>query len=89
MRIAGALALGAALLAAPLPVRAGGPLVIATDGTPVGWDATRPVSYETDRGGLGLLANATATAMVERLFATWEAVPTATIGFARTGTDRP
>ena len=24
--------------------------------------------------------------MVERLFATWEAVPTATIGFARTGT---
>src|SRR5262249_6720924 len=86
MKIAGALALGVALLAGAPPVHAGGPLVITTDGTPVGWDVTQPVAYETDRGALGLLTNATATAMVERLFTTWENVPTASIRFVRSGT---
>jgi hypothetical protein len=64
---------------------AGGPLVVATDGTPVGWSTAAPVPYVTDLGGLGLLANADAVGLVGTLFGTWQAVPTTTIRFARAG----
>jgi len=66
--------------------RAGGPLVVTTDGVPVGWDTTSPIPYHTDLGTLGVLSNASATAMVDRLFGTWAGLPTVTIRFARTGT---
>jgi hypothetical protein len=73
------------LLASAAAVRGGGPLVVATDGRPVGWDPTRPLAYEVDRGALGALDNTAATALVERLLGTWRDVPTATIDFVRTG----
>jgi hypothetical protein len=43
------------------------------------------VPYYTDQGGLGLLANAEAVALVEALFGAWEEVPTATIAFTHAG----
>ena len=65
---------------------AGGPLVVATDGSAVGWDTRAPVPYRIDRGGLGVLSNIDATALVDSLFGRWTDVPTATIGFTRAGT---
>lgn len=74
------------LAAVPFTARAGGPLVVTTDGSAVGWEAARPVPYETDQGGLGLLGNAEAVVLVESALATWADVPTATIDFAPAGT---
>jgi hypothetical protein len=74
-----------ACLLAPVTARAGGPLVVATDGTPVGWDPSAPVTYLTDRGGLGKLDHDEAVATVEALFDVWTAIPTATIAFERAG----
>jgi len=70
----------------PETAHGGGPLVAATDGTPVGWDSTHPVPYHTDQGALGLLSNADAVARVEALFQPWEDVTTAVISFAPAGT---
>jgi hypothetical protein len=75
----------AALLAATA-VHAGGPLVVATDGGAVGWNTSAPIPYRVDRGGLGVLSNADAAALVGSLFGRWAGVPTATISFAPAGT---
>ena len=78
--------LALAALFAVSDTRAGGPLVVATDGSAVGWDTRAPVAYRVDRGGLGVLPNVDATALVDSLFGRWTDVPTATISFARAGT---
>src|SRR2546425_995299 len=44
------LALIVILLAAPGVALGGGPLVVTTDGVPVGWDTASPVPYHTDQG---------------------------------------
>src|SRR5581483_6555652 len=76
----------AVLLAFAARAGAGGPLVVATDGTPVGWSTAAPVPYVVDRGALGTLTNAAATALVDGMFGTWAAVPTTRIRFTRAGT---
>lgn len=70
----------------PKAASGGGPLVVATDGTPIGWASANPVPYHTDQGGLGLLSNAAAVARVGTLFQPWEDVATAVISFDRAGT---
>ena len=44
------------LLTAPGVALGGGPLVVTTDGVPVGWDTANPVPYHTDQGDLGSLS---------------------------------
>ena len=73
-------------LLAVSPAQGGGPLVVATDGMPVGWETQTPVPYHTDQGGLGLLSNTEAVALVNSLFDPWESIATATITFAQAGT---
>jgi hypothetical protein len=74
------------LLASCALARAGGPLVYATDGTPVGWNPSAAVGYTTDHGGLGLLSRPQAVQLTATLFDTWEDVATATIAFSHAGT---
>jgi cysteine-rich repeat protein len=83
---AGALVLLGILIGSPSSALAGGPLVVATDGTPVGWSTAAPVPYRVDMGGLGVLSNTDVVNLfVEPAFSTWEDVPTATISFSNAG----
>src|SRR5262249_13885018 len=83
-RPAAVMALGL-VLAPAAAAGAGGPLVIATDGSAVGWDTRAPIAYFTDQGPLGQLANPDAVGLVGAMFGTWQSVPTAAIAFARAG----
>ena len=64
--------------------RGAGPIFVTGAGTPLRWVAA-PVPYRPDKGRLGDLDNAAATAFVASTFAAWEAVPTAAIRFASAG----
>jgi len=57
---------------------AGGPLYVATDGTPYVW-RTDPIPFNPDRGNLGVLSNAEAVAAIATRLGTWTAVPTAAL----------
>ncbi|MFQ5701076.1 MAG: Ig-like domain-containing protein [Acidobacteriota bacterium] len=52
---------------------------------PVAWPTATPVRYQVDRGPLGTLSNAQATALVREAFDTLEGVATASIRFQMTG----
>jgi uncharacterized protein (TIGR03437 family) len=75
------LLLCAALLAGLMPhgerARAGQPLGVTPSGRLVAW--RRPVTYHVDRGPLGALDNAQATALVAELFQHWQQVPSASL----------
>lgn len=94
-----AIAAAIVVIAAPL-VRAGGPLLIASDGRPVRWarnevrggpinsatvDAQGRVLYHVDSGTLGPLSEAQATAFVDRIFGEYSGIPTSTIRFVNAG----
>jgi hypothetical protein len=64
--------------------RAAGPLFVNDAGTPLVWTAS-PVPWNPDAGGLGMLDHAAAVQLVADSFATWSAVPTASISFANAG----
>ncbi len=80
-----AVALALGLAAAATRADAAGPLVVNGAGVPLRW-AVSPVPYRPDRGRLGSLDNAAATAFVASRFATWSAVPSAAIAFTNAGT---
>lgn len=64
--------------------RAAGPLFVNDAGTPLVWTAS-PIPWNADAGGLGALDHAAAVQLVTDSFATWSAVPTASIAFANDG----
>ncbi len=76
----------ALLLVAGLVERAAaaGPLFVNDSGTALVWNV-RPVPWNSDRGGLGVLDEASAHQLVDDGFAVWAAVPTASITFADAG----
>ncbi len=63
---------------------AGGPLFVNDGGEPLVW-AERPVPWNSDQGGLGILDQASAHQLVDDAFAVWAAVPTADISYADAG----
>lgn len=69
---------------AATPSLAAGPLFVNGAGEPLVWKV-RPVPWSSDRGGLGVLDETTAHQLVEDGFATWAAVPSASIAFADVG----
>ncbi len=63
-----------------------------TDGTEprvLKWDESRPVSYVVGDRGVAGVSPQQFDAAVSRAFSTWEAVPTATLRFARAGVASP
>lgn len=64
---------------------AGTPLSVTSAGKEVTWGAGATVTYQCDLGPLGTLTNAQAVAMVDQLFNTWKAVPTANLNVQNTG----
>jgi hypothetical protein len=75
----------AAGLFAGLPAHAGGPLSSLNGRSVIYQESALPLSYSVDRGDLGIITNADATALVDTCFATWQAVPTAQISFSNAG----
>ena len=87
-----------AVIIAPA-ARAGGPLIVI-DGVPTRWprtltqggplgsqtvDAQGNILYRVDSGPLGTLSNAEATAIVDRIFGLYSAIPTSSIKFVNAG----
>ena len=79
-----ALAACALVLVRAVAAHAAGAIEVNGKGMPFRW-ATSPILYSPDRGRLGSFDNAAATAFVASTFATWEAVPSASIRFASAG----
>jgi hypothetical protein len=90
-----------ALLACPLPLLAGGPLIVGgpnfgSSGQPFTWDTSQPIAYRVDGGPLSvapsgaiMLDNAAGLALVQNMFQVWENVPTATVRFTNAGAIQP
>jgi hypothetical protein len=79
----------AGLAAGMITVEAGGPLYVtgvdATHpGQPYRW-AINPVTYQTDRGGLGNQTNAQVNSLVAEAFQVWQDVGTSDISFQNSG----
>src|SRR5262245_48407212 len=68
------------VLAAP-PARAGGPLIVNGAGNPLVWNVS-PITYNPDRGKLGVLTNAQALAHLATGAGAWNGVSTATVSLA-------
>src|SRR6266852_350026 len=65
-----------------MPVRAAAPYgLVRSDGRPVAWNNSQPISYSVDQGPLGRLSNADAAALVQTAFQRWRDVNTASISF--------
>ena len=80
------LQIGMALCVAALPAHAGGPLDLCSSAVPFLWpDGGRHIPFNPDRGGLGELGNAEATALVESAFEAWAEVPTSTVSYSNAG----
>ena len=79
-----ALALCVMVSAGPELASGAGTILVGGSGVALRWPAA-PVPYRPDRGRLGKLDNAAATAFVASTFAVWEAVPSAAISFASAG----
>ncbi len=92
----------AAAIAALSPqARAGGPLLLGSNGQPVKWanrpivnpnnpalrtvDAQGRVQYRVDMGSLGTMSNTRATAFVDRIFNLYTGISTASIEFVNAG----
>ena len=60
-------------------VQAGTPLAVTAHGKEVSWGAGATITYHVDQGPLGSLNNTQATALVNELFGTWQAVPGANL----------
>lgn len=56
------------------------------DGEPVLWPGEQPVSYFTDRSGLGVLSEAEARLLIARLMEPWQAVADSSFRFEHRGT---
>ncbi len=63
---------------------AAGPLIVNSSGAPLTWSGG-VVDWNPDRGTLGTLSNAAATALVGNNFAKWQAVPTAALSITNGG----
>lgn len=102
LRIILSLTVFAAAIAALSPqARAGGPLLLGTNGQPVKWangpvvnpnnpilrtvDGQGRVLYRVDSGNLGPMLNAEATAYVDRIFGLYTGISTASIEFVNAG----
>jgi hypothetical protein len=73
------------LIAAPLLVEAGGPLG-AVGTAPRRYPSTSmPITYKTDRNGLGTFSNTTATAIAVYAFTQWDDVLSAALSFTNGG----
>src|SRR5437762_928671 len=79
-------------------VYAGGPLTVGgpaegVSGVPLLWDNTKPIAYRVDGGPLSqqpnggpvIIDNPTSVTRVNKLFAYWSAVPTASLSFTNAG----
>jgi hypothetical protein len=65
--------------------QAGGPLLVRGNGQPFTWPAGT-INYRTDNGPLSAtVAESAARARVSAMFNVWQAVPTASIAYARAG----
>jgi hypothetical protein len=65
---------------------AGGPLIVADDGSPVAWSTAAPVAYRTDGGNLSAAVNgAAAQTRIANMFAVWQNVASANIAYTRAG----
>ncbi len=75
-----------AVMFLPATAIAGGPLIVNDDGTPIAWDTTAAIPYQTDGGDLSPLVNgAAARTRVANMFAVWQSVASANIAFNRAG----
>ena len=86
---------------AAIPAFAGGPLVVGgpsfgNEGQPFTWDTTAmPIKYRVDGGPMSVkgttvvIDNATGLARVQKLFSTWQSVPTTSISFTDAGPIQP
>ncbi len=83
-RFMSSLAFAVALLAGASQLRAAGPLIVNGAGQPLAW-TTKPIRFNPDRGGLGLLSNSQAVSAIITQFGTWSAVATAAISFVNAG----
>lgn len=78
--------LPALLLTASCGAQAGGPLIVAGNGQPIGWNPAVAVSYRTDNGPLSASINELdARSRVATMFRVWQDVPTASISYVRAG----
>jgi hypothetical protein len=84
LRRALGLLLTLALLADANRVDAAGPLFVSDAGLPLVWEV-RPVPWNSDLGGLGVLDQTSAHQLVADAFDVWASVPTAKISFADAG----
>jgi uncharacterized repeat protein (TIGR01451 family) len=66
-----------------VPAEAASPYgwVRTSDGRPVAWNNSQPISYSVDQGPLGNLSNADATTLVQTAFQRWAGVDIASISF--------
>jgi len=79
-----ALAACALVLVRAIAAHGAGAISVNGQGVPFHW-ASSPILYSPDRGRLGALDNAAATAFVASTFGIWQAVPSASIRFASAG----
>ena len=78
MLLTGSLAAGAA--------SAGGPLIVADDGSPYVWDTSAAIPYRTDNGPLSAaVTEAQARTRVIAMFQVWQNVTTSNISYTRAG----
>jgi hypothetical protein len=88
---AGAAALIVLFLSWTQVAQAGGPLIVGSpffgvDGQPYTWNVSvTEVQYTTDGGTLGSLTQAQADGRVNAMFQVWEDIPTANVGYNRSG----
>src|SRR5262245_12272374 len=78
-----------ALLAVAVVVRVsgtrsfgGGALNVNGAGNPMAWSTASPVLYNTDKGGLGVLSNIQADALMADAFSRWHNAPFTAISFS-------
>ena len=65
---------------------AGGPLLVANDGSPNVWDTSQAIPYRTDNGPLSAaVTEAQAQARVVAMFNVWQNVTTSNIAYTRAG----
>lgn len=65
---------------------AGGPLIVADDGSPYVWSTAAPIAYRTDNGPLSAtVTEAQAQARVIAMFNVWQNVTTSNIAYTRAG----
>jgi hypothetical protein len=74
-----------ALLIGANCLMAGEPLIISNTGVPYKWDNSAPLPFHPDGGGLGMLNNTEAIALVAEAFQAWADIPVTDISFTNGG----